>query len=94
MVQAFGCVDGNHIPIPKAFIDSQDYFNDNQFYSLKVQAVCCDCRDIFLDVDCSWPDSVHDTKVFTISYVHERLRQGKFSHTIACSLAIRKSHTI
>ena len=76
MVQAFGCIDGTHIPIRRPVTDSQDYINYKQFYSLNVQAVC-DCRGIFLDVDCRWPGSVHDAKVFSNSYVHKRLRQGK-----------------
>ena len=34
MVQAFGCVDGNHIPFRRPVTDSQDYYK--QFYSLNV----------------------------------------------------------
>jgi hypothetical protein len=40
MVQAFGCIDGTHIPMKRPIVDSQDYFNYKQFFSLNVQAVC------------------------------------------------------
>ena len=50
IVQAFGCIDGTHIPIRRPVTDGQDYFNYKQFYSLNVQAVC-NYRRIFLDVD-------------------------------------------
>ena len=77
MVQAFGCVDGTHIPIRRPIIDSQDYFNYKQFYSLNVKAIC-DCRGIFLDVDCRWPGSIHDAKVFSNSFVNKKLREVNF----------------
>ena len=40
MVQAFGCIDGTHIPIKTPAENSQDYFNYKQFHSFNVQAVC------------------------------------------------------
>ena len=40
MVQAFGCVDGTHIPLLRPVKDPQDYFCYKGFYSLNVQAVC------------------------------------------------------
>ena len=30
MIQAFGCIDGTHIPIKRPLTDSQDYFNYKQ----------------------------------------------------------------
>ena len=62
MHQAFGCIDGTRIPILKPFEYSQHYFCYNQYFSLNVQAVC-DFKGTFMDVDCSWPESVHDAKV-------------------------------
>ena len=63
MIQAMGCIDGTHIPIKKPHKNSQDYFFYKQFYSLNVQAIC-DYRGQFMDVECVWPGSVHDAKVF------------------------------
>ena len=36
MVQAFGCVDGTHIPIRSPYVDSQDYFNYKQYFSVNI----------------------------------------------------------
>ena len=80
MVQAFGCVDGTHIPIRRPYVDSQDYFNYKQYFSLNVQAVC-DSQGIFMDVDCRWPGCVHDAKVFANSNVHNKLKSGNLPPT-------------
>ena len=68
MVQAFGCIDGTHIPIKSLNENSQDYFCYKQFFSLNVQAVC-DYKGRFMDVECQWPGSVHDSKVYAISSI-------------------------
>ena len=62
MAQASGCIDGIHIHIKRPIENSQNY-NYKQFFSLNVQAVC-DSRGRFIDVECKWPGSVHDAKVF------------------------------
>ena len=59
MSQAFGCIDGTHIPIQRAIQNSQDYFCYKQFFSLNVQAIC-DSKGFFMDVECKWPGSVDD----------------------------------
>lgn len=76
MPGAFGCIDGTHIPISRPSENSQDFFNYKQFHSLSVQAVC-DYRGLFMDVDCRWPGSVHDAKVFYNSKINKDLQQGK-----------------
>ena len=38
-----------------------------------VQAVC-DFRGMFMDVDCKWPGSVHDAKIFSNSSIGTKLR--------------------
>ena len=73
MHQAFGCIDGTHIPILRPFEYSQDYFCYKQYFSLNVQAVC-DFKGTFMDVDCRWPGSVHDAKVFANSQIGVKLR--------------------
>jgi hypothetical protein len=73
LVQAFGCIDGTHIPIKRPQENSQDYFCYKGFFSLNVQAVC-DYRGHFMDVDCRWPGSVHDAKVFANSTINKKLR--------------------
>ena len=80
MLQAFGCIDGTHIPIKTPAENSQDYFNYKQFHSLNVQAVC-DYRGYFLDVECIWPGSCHDAKVFSNSEICKRLRSKELPET-------------
>ena len=80
MIQAMGCIDGTHIPIKKPHKNSQDYFCYKQFYSLNVQAIC-DYRGQFMDVECVWPGSVHDAKVFANSSVNHRLQGNKLPRT-------------
>lgn len=74
--QAFGCIDGTHIKIKRPVENSQDYFSYKQYFSLNVQAVC-DSKGYFLDVECMWPGSVHDAKVFPNSGINKKLRDGE-----------------
>ena len=76
MQQAFGCVDGTHILITAPSENRQDYYCYKGFHSLNVQAVC-DYKGTFMDVECRWPSSVHDAKVFANSSVNDKLRNGK-----------------
>ena len=85
MTQAFGCIDGTHIPLKRPCVNSQDYFNYKQFFSLNVQAVC-DSRGLFMDVECRWPGSVHDAKVFANSYVNSRMKSGNLPQTFSTVL--------
>ena len=49
-------------------------------YTLSVQAVC-DQNGCFLDVDCSWPGSVHDAKVFANSYINKLFQENKLPNS-------------
>jgi hypothetical protein len=69
MSQAFGCIDGTHVPILRPVDNSQDYFCYKMFLSLNVQAVC-DSRGRFMDVDCRWPGSVHDSSRYRPFHRH------------------------
>ena len=80
MIQAFGCIDGTHVPIKAPSENSQDYFNYKQFHSLNVQAVC-DYKGLFLDVECMWSGCVHDAKVFANSKIANMLQNNKLPKT-------------
>ena len=80
MLQAFGCIDGTHVPILRPVKDPQDYYCYKMFHSLNVQAVC-DYRGIFMDVECRWPGSVHDAKVFANSSFNQKLVSGEIPKT-------------
>jgi len=79
MSQAFGLVDGTHIPIKTPIENSQDYFCYKQFFSLNVEAVCE--RGYFMDVECLWPGSVHDAKVFCNSSIKKKMKERKLPQT-------------
>jgi hypothetical protein len=80
MTQAFGCIDGTHVALKRPPGNSQDFFNYKQFFSLNVQAVC-DSKGYFMDVECKWPGSVHDAKVFANSSVCASLNNAKLPIT-------------
>ena len=42
------------------------------FHSINVQAVC-DSKGRFVDINCRWPGSVHDAKVFANSHIRSSL---------------------
>ena len=81
MKQAFGCIDGTHIPIKWPVHNSRDYFCSKQFYSLNIQTVC-DYRSYFMDVEFMWPDSVHDAKVFANSSLNQILQNNLIPNTL------------
>ena len=68
--QAFGCLDGTHIPIKQPTENSHDYFCYKMKFSLNVQALC-DHRGVFLDVEIMWPGSVHDARVYANSQLNK-----------------------
>ena len=65
-----GCIDGTHVQIVRPPQYSQDYFCYKQYFSINVQAFC-DFRVMFMD--CKWPGSVHDDKVFSNSSIGAKL---------------------
>ena len=80
MTQAFGCVDGTHFSIKCPAENSQDFFCYKQYHSPSVQGVC-DYRGYFIDVECMWPGSVHDVKIFTNSSINMKLKENKLPTT-------------
>ena len=81
MVQVFGCIDSTHIPIKRPFKNSQSFVYYKMFHSLKSQAVC-DYRGMFIDVECRWPGSTHDAKVFAKSSINQKLKNGELPKTL------------
>ena len=47
---------------------------------MNVQAIC-ESQGSFMNVECKWPGSVHDTKVFSNTYVCQSLQNGKLAKT-------------
>ena len=86
MFQAFGVIDGTHIPIMSPSINSQDYQNYKLFHSFNVQAVC-DYRGLSLDVECRWLGSVHDSKIFAIFGINRKLQNYHWLKAYKCILS-------
>ena len=72
MTQAFGCIDGTHIPLKATTVNSQDYYNYKQFYSLNAQEGC-DYKGHFTDVACRWLGNCHD--VYGDSNINRKMQQ-------------------
>ena len=75
IIQAFGCIDGTHVQIKRPTENSQDYFCYKQYFSLNIQAIC-NVKGTFIGIDCGWPESVHDAKVFANSIITIKFREG------------------
>jgi len=80
MTQAYGCIDGTHIPLKRPPQNSQDYFCYKQYFSLNMQAIC-DSKGYFMDVECKWPGSVHDAKMFANSSINHKMKTGQLPKT-------------
>ena len=78
MTQAFGCVDGTHIPLKAPTVNSQDYYNYQQFDSLNVQGIC-DYKGYFIGVDCRWPGSCHNAKVYANSSINKKMEHKEIT---------------
>ena len=80
MTQAYGCIDGTHIPLIRPPQNSQDYFCYKQYFSLNIQTIC-DSKGYFMDVECKWPGSVHDAKMFANSSINHKMKTGQLLKT-------------
>lgn len=64
-----GAVDGCHIRIKKPIENPHDYFNRKKYFSVVLQGICASNLQ-FIDVDCRWPGSVHDARIFRTSDIY------------------------
>lgn len=60
---AIGAIDCTHVDILKPSVFGDEYINRKGRASFNVQAIC-DANAKFLNVDCSWPGSVHDSRIW------------------------------
>ena len=81
IIQDFGCIDNTHVWIKKPIENSQDYFCYKQYFLLNIQAIC-NAKGKFIDIDCRWPGSFHDAKVFANSTITRKFREGSLAGTL------------
>ena len=70
-----GAIDGTLINTTAPKIQRERYIDRHQRYSLNVQAVC-DHNLLYRDVYIGQPGSVHDTRVFQRSPLHDLFLEG------------------
>ncbi|XP_033102408.1 protein ALP1-like [Anneissia japonica] len=70
--QVAGVIDCCHVLIKPPKDSPEDYFNQNQFYSVVLQAVV-DADGKFINTDVGQPGSVHDARVFSLSSLSRKL---------------------
>ncbi|XP_058817968.1 putative nuclease HARBI1 isoform X2 [Topomyia yanbarensis] len=66
---AIGAIDCTHVHIVRPHNHPDEFINRKGFASFNVQATC-DANDIFTSIDCSWPGSVHDSRIWKNSDIH------------------------
>ena len=74
-------VDGMHVRFVEAprgipdHIPKQTFWCRKQYFSINVQLVCDD--RLIRDVDCSWPGSTHDSRIWRLSEAKRYLEQQR-----------------
>ena len=76
ILQTSGAIDGTHKPISSPKVNSQDSICYKQYCLIDVQGVC-DYKCLFMDVECSWPGSTHDIKIYAQSSINIKMRNGE-----------------
>ncbi|KAJ8909426.1 hypothetical protein NQ315_003478 [Exocentrus adspersus] len=70
-----GCIDGTFIAIrTPAHKVKSTYVNRHDMPSMTLQAIC-DANKLFLDVFTGTPSKIHDARVYTLSFVSEKIPQ-------------------
>lgn len=73
-----GAIDCTHVRIEKPGGKFGDEFiNRKNFPSFNVQATC-DQDYIFTSIDCGWPGSVHDSRVFKNSDIYQTMSSSSY----------------
>jgi hypothetical protein len=55
--------------LKKPRINGNDYYNRKKYHSVVLQGIC-KSNLMFTDVDCRWPGSVHDARIFRTSDIY------------------------
>ncbi|XP_062554268.1 putative nuclease HARBI1 [Armigeres subalbatus] len=69
---AIGAIDCTHVKIERPHRHPDEFINRKGLASFNVQATC-DANDVITSIDCSWPGSVHDSRIWKNSDVYRTM---------------------
>lgn len=72
---AIGAIDCTHVEINRPHRFAEEYVNRKNFHSFNVQATC-DANELFTSIDCSWPGSVHDSRIWRNSECQQIMNEN------------------
>uniref|UniRef100_A0A0P4VXD6 DDE Tnp4 domain-containing protein n=1 Tax=Scylla olivacea TaxID=85551 RepID=A0A0P4VXD6_SCYOL len=79
MPGCIGCIDGSYINIISPGGDHAELYRSRKGrFAINVMGIC-DYNLVFRNIICSWPGSVHDSRVFDNSRVCHLLEEGNYS---------------
>lgn len=70
--QCVGAIDGYHIPNASPAMNCTDYYNRKGWCSIILQGVV-DLSYRFIDINVEWPGSVHNGRVFALSFIFRKM---------------------
>ncbi|XP_062553006.1 putative nuclease HARBI1 [Armigeres subalbatus] len=70
-----GAIDCTHVAIIKPHTHGDEFINRKGIASFNVQATC-NGQEIFTSIDCSWPGSVHDSRIWRNSAIHNIMHEN------------------
>lgn len=90
---ALGAIDCTHVRILKPSLHGDEYINRKRFPSFNVQAVC-DANACFMNVDCSWPGSVHDSRIYNLSCINPVMENNRVGALLLGDEGYSNSHCL
>ena len=67
-----GAIDGTQIPIKAPWVNPEQYWNHNHYFSIATQLVV-NHRGAITHLSCRWPGSAHDSRVLQESFLQDVL---------------------
>ncbi|XP_021697550.1 putative nuclease HARBI1 [Aedes aegypti] len=67
---AIGAIDCTHVQIVRPHNHPDEFINRKGLASFNVQATC-NANEVITSIDCSWPGSVHDSRIWKNSSIYQ-----------------------
>ncbi|XP_058840786.1 putative nuclease HARBI1 [Topomyia yanbarensis] len=72
---SIGALDCTHVIIQSPYEHADEYVNRKGLKSFNIQATC-DANELFTSIDCTWPGSVHDSRIWKNSSVFQVMHEN------------------